>query len=68
MHKHSTNYFCVFRKSVNESDLRQVISLLGLSFFIIKMWDSDSSDHAFTQQTAKSGCWEAYAQGPATEA
>lgn len=26
------------------------------------------TDHAFTQQTAKSGCWEAYAQGPATEA
>ena len=53
---------------MNESDLRQVIFLLGLRIFIIKMWDSDLIDHAFTQQTAKSGCWEVYAQGPDTEA
>ena len=58
----------MFRKSVNESDLRQVISLLGLRIFIIKMWDSDLIDHEFAQQIAKSGCWEVYAQGPDTEA
>lgn len=53
---------------MNESHLRQVISLLGLRIFIIKTWDSDLIDHGFTQQTAKSGCWEVYAQGPDTEA
>lgn len=54
---------------MNESDLGQVISLLGLSFLIFKMRGSDSighvlKGHTFTQQTANNGCSEVSVQGP----
>lgn len=61
MHTCLPNYVCVCSKPTNESDLGQVISLLGLSCLIFKMRGSESVGHvpkrcAFTLQTPNGVC------------
>lgn len=61
MYVYLPNYVCVFSKPMNESDLGQVICLLGLSCLIFKMRGSDSIGHvlkgrAFTLQTSNGIC------------